>query len=130
MQKMNPKGFTKFKEEKLMNSKNTKRALVSSALAMLVCVAMLIGTTFAWFTDTASTSVNKIQSGNLDVQLVKEDGVTELTEALKWVKAAGAENEKVLWEPGASYDLEGFKVKNNGNLALKYNFGNRGRQRP
>ena len=58
-----------------MNSKNTKRALVSSALAMLVCVALLIGTTFAWFTDTASTSVNKIQSGNLDVQLVKEDGV-------------------------------------------------------
>ena len=103
-----------------MNSKNTKRALVSSALAMLVCVAMLVGTTFAWFTDTASTSVNKIQSGNLDVQLVKEDGVTELTEALKWVKAAGTENEKVLWEPGASYDLEGFKVKNNGNLALKY----------
>ena len=46
-----------------MNSKNTKRAPVSSALAMLVCVAMLIGTTFAWFTDTASTSVNKIQSG-------------------------------------------------------------------
>ena len=87
---------------------------------MLLCIALLVGTTFAWFTDTASTSVNKIQSGNLDVQLVKEDGVTELTEALKWVKAAGTENEKVLWEPGASYDLEGFKVKNNGNLALKY----------
>ena len=103
-----------------MNSKNTKRALASSALAMLLCIALLVGTTFAWFTDTASTSVNKIQSGNLDVQLVKEDGLTELTEALKWVKAAGTENEKVLWEPGASYDLEGFKVKNNGNLALKY----------
>ena len=39
-----------------MNSKNTKRALVSSALAMLVCVALLIGTTFAWFTDTAKVA--------------------------------------------------------------------------
>ncbi len=48
-----------------MNAKNTKRALVSSALVVLVCIAMLIGTTFAWFTDTASTSVNKIVSGKL-----------------------------------------------------------------
>ena len=103
-----------------MNSKNTKRALASSALAMLLCIALLVGTTFAWFTDTASTSVNKIQSGNLDVQLVKEDGVTELTEALKWVKAAGTENEKVLWEPGCTYELPELRIRNNGNLALKY----------
>mgnify|MGYP000104092499 CR=1 FL=1 len=43
-----------------MNTKTTKRALVSSVLAIVLCLAMLIGTTFAWFTDTASTGVNKI----------------------------------------------------------------------
>lgn len=48
-----------------MNTKTTKRALVSSVLAIVLCLAMLIGTTFAWFTDTASTGVNKIQAGNL-----------------------------------------------------------------
>ena len=53
----------------MTNSKSTKRALVSSALAILMCVAMLIGTTFAWFTDTASTGVNKIQAGNLDIEV-------------------------------------------------------------
>ena len=26
---------------------------------------MLVGTTFAWFTDSASTAVNKIQAGTL-----------------------------------------------------------------
>ena len=53
----------------MTSSKSTKRALVTSALAILMCVAMLIGTTFAWFTDTASTGVNKIVSGNLKVDL-------------------------------------------------------------
>lgn len=48
-----------------MNAKTTKRALFSSVLAIVLCLAMLIGTTFAWFTDTASTGVNKIQAGNL-----------------------------------------------------------------
>ena len=57
----------------MTSSKSTKRALVSSALAILMCVAMLIGTTFAWFTDTASTAVNKSQAGTRDVLLATRD---------------------------------------------------------
>ena len=53
----------------MTNSKSTKRALLTSALALLMCVAMLIGATFAWVTDTASTEVNKIQAGNLDLEV-------------------------------------------------------------
>ena len=101
-----------------MNSKNTKRALVSSALAMLVCVAMLIGTTFAWFTDTASTSVNKIQSGKLDVDIVDANNVH--IDTLNFIKAEGGKDEAILWEPGCTYNLTPFKIVNNGTLALKY----------
>ena len=104
-----------------MNSKNTKRALVSSALAMLVCVAMLIGTTFAWFTDTASTGVNKITSGNLDVQI--QDKAGKEIDTLEWVKEDGtviADQDAILWEPGCTYLLIPFKIANVGNLALKY----------
>ena len=104
----------------MTNSKNTKRALVSSALAILMCVAMLIGTTFAWFTDTASTSVNKIQAGTLDVQLVDKDGNDLEGKTLDFAKAAGHESEAILWEPGCTYELPAVYVKNNGNLALKY----------
>ena len=87
---------------------------------MVICVSMLIGSTFAWFTDSATANVNTIQAGNLDVELVGKDGKT-LTEALKWVKSAEApEGEKVLWEPGCKYNLEPFAIKNSGNLALKY----------
>ena len=113
----------------MTNSKSTKRALFTSALAMLMCVAMLIGTTFAWFTDTASTAVNKIQSGKLDVALEMNTGTTDEP---NWVSAEGKtlqfkvngqipeEGTQILWEPGCTYELPELRVVNNGNLALKY----------
>ena len=107
-----------------MTKINSKKALLSSAFALVLSVAMLIGTTFAWFTDTASTAVNKIQSGNLDVALEMLDTaqnkwVTAEGKALNFVKAGNAD-EEVLWEPGATYKLPKLRVVNNGNLALKY----------
>lgn len=105
----------------MRKSNNTQKALLTSAFALLMCVAMLVGTTFAWFTDTASTNVNKVQAGTLDVALEMWDGE-------KWVDAEGttlnfkaADNrEEILWEPGCTYDLPKLRVRNNGNLALKY----------
>ena len=106
----------------MTSSKSTKRALVSSALALLMCLAMLVGATFAWFTDTASTGVNKIQAGNLDVALEMKDAsgkwVSAEGKTLDFVKAAAGE--QVLWEPGCTYELPQLRVVNKGNLALKY----------
>lgn len=123
----------------MTNSKTTKRAFASSALAVFLCVVMLIGTTFAWFTDTASTSVNKIQAGNLDVDLqvateydlVKnDDGTFTFIEIDEWKSAEGMtlnfihpeghEDEPILWEPGCTHRLAPLRVVNNGNLALKF----------
>ena len=106
----------------MTSSKSTKRALVSSALAILMCVAMLIGTTFAWFTDTASTGVNKIVSGNLKVDIIGEDSDAHI-EKLNFTKAALTDAEvgaEILWEPGCRYLTEGFRIANKGNLALKW----------
>lgn len=98
----------------------TKRALLTSVLALVLSLAMLAGTTFAWFTDTASTGVNRIVSGNLDVGLqywgVGEDGQK------KWLTAENSEDlfdKNALWEPGYT-QIVYLKVKNNGNLALTY----------
>ena len=114
----------------MTNRKSTKRALLGSVVAMVLCLAMLVGATFAWFTDTASTGVNKIQAGNLDVQLQyatawdEKGNVTTWADAqgkqLEFKKAAGAENEAILWEPGCTYALPELRVVNKGNLALKY----------
>ena len=103
----------------MTTSKNTKKALLASVLSMLLCVAMLVGSTFAWFTDTASAAVNKIQAGTLDVAL-------EMKEGNAWVNAEGKtlawvdKDESTLWEPGSSYTIPSLRVINNGNLNLKY----------
>ena len=100
------------------NKKATKRALLTSVTALVMCVVMLAGTTFAWFTDTASTGVNKIQAGNLDVDIVGEDGKTLDGKTLNFVNKENQSN--ILWEPGATFFTQGFKIVNKGNLALKY----------
>ena len=106
----------------MTNRKSTKRALLGSVMAMVLCLAMLVGATFAWFTDTASTGVNKIQAGNLKVALEMKDAAGQWVPAegktLDFVKAAAGE--QVLWEPGCTYTLPELRVINNGNLALKY----------
>ena len=100
------------------NKRATKRALLTSVTALVMCVVMLVGTTFAWFTDTASTGVNKIQAGNLDVDIVGEDGKTLDGKTLNFVNKENQSN--ILWEPGATFFTQGFKIVNKGNLALKY----------
>ena len=104
-------------------STKTKKALRGSLFALFLCIVLLIGTTFAWFTDTASTGVNKIQAGNLDVELqYNHNGTWKNAEGqtLDFQKAAGKESEAILWEPGCTYKLPEIKVVNKGNLALKY----------
>ena len=105
----------------MFNSKNTKRSLLMSALALVLCVSMLVGSTFAWFTDTASTGVNAIQSGTLDIQLLMKQGdewVSAEGKTLNFISANG--NQNILWEPGCTYELPALKVVNNGNLHVKY----------
>ena len=105
----------------MTSSKSTKRALISSALALLMCVTMLVGATFAWFTDTASTGVNKIQAGNLDLEVQYRTTANgewkTLDNATDLFGAAGT-----LFEPGHTRVVE-LKIKNAGNLALKYKIG-------
>ena len=114
-----------------MKLKSKKSALLMSFTSLLLCFAMLAGSTFACFTDTATTGVNKIVAGTLDVGLEMAtawDGQGNPTawdnaegKTLEFVKAAGAaENEAVLWEPGCTYKLPELRIVNNGNLALKY----------
>ena len=98
-------------------STKTKKALCGSLLALFLCIVLLIGTTFAWFTDTASTGVNKIQAGNLDVELEYSHDMVNWQAANENTQMF---NDNVLWEPGHT-EVVYLRVKNAGNLALKYN---------
>ena len=118
-----------------MSKNTTKRSLLASVLALVMCVTMLIGTTFAWFTDSASTSVSKIEAGKLDIDVFyanTADGsegsvwtpLTDETPALSFLRKQAdgtlAQDASILWEPNCTYSLPALKIVNNGNLALKY----------
>lgn len=103
-----------------MKRKNlTRNALISSVISLLLCVSMLLGTTFAWFTDEVTTGMNTIAAGNLDIELLADgtavNGNTKLFDGVE------------KWEPGVVV-YENLQVANVGTLALKYqmtlNFGN------
>ncbi len=99
----------------MTNVITTKKALLSSAVALLLCFAMLMGTTFAWFTDSAASGSNVITAGNLDI-------VVEYTlDGETWKTLDGANDlfQKGLWEPGHT-EVVALRIKNNGTLALKY----------
>lgn len=112
------------------NRTSVKRSLFVSAIALTLTAALLIGTTFAWFTSTASTGVNKIQAGNLDVKLEYATAWNDDGSVKDWADAEGKtltfktkDNraaDQILWEPGCTYELPQLRVVNNGNLALKY----------
>ncbi len=117
-----------------MTKISTKKALALSLLSMLICVSMLVGSTFAWFTDTATVAVNKIQAGTLDVVLYYKNPTNgtfesaESLQALGWLQKTApdgtttmvTEDGMPLWEPGCTFDLPEMKIVNEGNLALKY----------
>ena len=100
----------------MTNKKSTKRALIASVISLLLCFTMLMGTTYAWFTDSVTSANNIITTGNLDVELYHTDKaatkekVTSTTELFDDVE---------LWEPGAVV-YETLEVVNEGTLALKY----------
>ena len=102
-----------------MANKATKRALLSSVLALFLCFSMLLGTTYAWFTDSVTSANNIIQSGTLDVEMEWAEG-KEIPSSANWKDAStGAIFNYDRWEPGY-VEAKHLKITNAGTLALKY----------
>ena len=87
--------------------------MLVSALSLLLCVSMLAGSTFDWFTDSVTSRNNVITSGNLDIEVQYSlDGIT-------WNDLEGAKDlfQKDLWEPGHT-EVVALKLTNKGSLAF------------
>ena len=101
-----------------MSKKTTRKAMLTSVVALVICFAMLVGTTYAWFTDSVASSGNIIKSGTLNIDLlIKTDADQD------YVSVKGTPDKKAfnyeLWEPGYT-EWVNAKVATTGNLALKY----------
>lgn len=100
----------------MTNRKTTKRALLGSVLALVLCFAMLLGSTYAWFTDKDIATAATIKSGTLDIDL------SVLNDNKGWDTNASqifATKENELWEPGYAVK-EVFEIKNKGNLTVQW----------
>lgn len=116
----------------MKKQKSTKSTFLLSVLSLILCISMLIGSTFAWFTDSVTSHNNQIESGNLDIELwhcpnykaqnifgYDETNGTEIEGDT--VLFLNVDDAPILWEPGAGAG-ETFRVKNAGELALKFKF--------
>ncbi|MBO7251854.1 MAG: hypothetical protein J6V25_04435 [Oscillospiraceae bacterium] len=100
-----------------------RRALFASVISLILCCAMLVGTTFAWFTDSVTSGKNQIVAGNLDIELEYKKVVNGV--ATEWATLDGvsdAFDPNALWEPGR-VEVVYLKISNKGTLALKYQLG-------
>ena len=99
---------------------STRKALFTSVLSLLLCFSMLLGTTFAWFTDSVTSANNVITSGNLDVELYYQaEGQSDWTQV---DESTNVFQRDARWEPGHT-EVVKLKVVNEGSLALKYQLG-------
>jgi len=103
----------------MTKTKSTKRSLIMSLLSLLICVTMLIGTTYAWFTDSVTSAGNIIKSGNLDVTMEWKDATATGAQQTYKDASAGPIFNYDLWEPGY-VEAKNIKISNVGTLALKY----------
>ncbi len=101
--------------------KATRAALVSSLISLLLSCGMLIGTTFAWFTNNVSSSNSRILTGNLDIDLLmyKTDEYVSIAKGNGDIFAQANGGKPVRWEPGKT-EIVYLAVENIGSLALKY----------
>ena len=105
--------------------KSTKRnVIVSAILTIALCVSLMVGGTYAWFTDSAKVNVNTIKSGKFDVTLQMLDGekwVDAEGKTLSFIRTDAEDEDNGLWAPGYKFKLPELRVVNNGNLKLKFN---------
>lgn len=119
-----------------MQSKSTKKSLIASGLSLLTCAALLIGTTFAWFTDSVTNKDNRIEAGTLAINAyaydLAENGdsgftITGVNNGEKFYFETTGQDLKTnttpiinetLWEPSQS-SAKLLQVTNGGTLAAK-----------
>lgn len=102
-------------------SQKMRRAFLGGALLTIISVMLMLGSTMAWFQDS-KVVINTYTFGNLDVDVVNENGTTIAATTINFVKPDGGEYQadEFLFEPGATFRLKEFYVKNSGDVALKY----------
>ena len=104
----------------MLKKNSSKKRIAASVISIVICLSMLLGATYAWWSASNSQLVSKIQSGNLSIELVDSNGNSLLGKTLGFVDEEGQAVEETLWAPGSSYAVEDLYVKNTGTTDIKF----------
>ena len=103
--------------------KSHKQAFIMTALVILLCLVCLTGATLALFTSDANDGTIGIitTSGDVEIDIVDTSGVTLQNKALAFMTTSGAtDSGNILFEPGATFYTQGFKIKNSGDIPVNF----------
>ena len=107
----------------MIRYKTNKQAVIIAALVILLCLACLTGATLALFTSDPNDGTIGIvtTSGDVEIDIVDTSGVTLQNRALAFMTTSGAtDSDDVLFEPGATFYTQGFKIKNTGDILVNF----------
>jgi hypothetical protein len=103
-----------------------KKTLLSAALMMVFSVTMLLGTTYAWWSETIVVDENILQMGDLDLKVELADPAEDVNGVRTWYNLGDEytttgifETTKTL-EPGST-DTRVVRVTNDGSIPLAFN---------
>lgn len=106
----------------MFRCKSNKQAVIIVALIIMLCLISLIGATFALFTGrTDDGAIGVITTaGYIDVDIVDTSAQhNSLVGGYLQFQTSSIQKE-VLFEPGATYYTQGFKVENKGNISIQF----------
>ena len=100
-----------------------KQAYILMATVIVFCLASLVGTTIALFFNASNDGTIGVvtPSGDVAIDIVDTSGATLQKKALLFITdSGGADGNEVLFEPGATFYTQGFKVKNMGDVPVNF----------
>ena len=103
-----------------------KRTFIIAAMVILLCLTCLVGATLAIFTESTDPGTIAVitTAGDVDIDIVDINDTTSLTgKKLQFMMTSEElkEDQDILFEPGAVFYTQGFRVKNNGTIPVKFN---------
>ena len=105
----------------MIRYKSNKSAFLIAALIVLLCLIGLVGSTLALFTDRDAGSIGVVAtSGDFKVDIIdtSEEGKSLVGEVLQF--QTSSEHKEVVFEPGATFFTQGFKIKNDGDIPINF----------
>ncbi len=106
----------------MFRCQSTKHAFIIAVLITLLCLVSLTGATLALFTTQAENGTIGVitTSGEIKVDIVNAFDEKESLVGKVLQFQTSADQQKILFEPGATFYTQGFKIKNTGDIPINF----------